>query len=90
MRGYRENTLLRDQAILTSSGNHRVPVIRDTFWADYVEFAPFVDFGTGWNKNRPTPDPRQIASVGVGLRWASHYQGRFQFIPSSKCIMGID
>ena len=69
VRGYRENTLLRDQAILTSLET-RIPVIRDTFWADYVELAQFVDFGRAWNKNRPTPDPREISSVGVGLRWA--------------------
>jgi hemolysin activation/secretion protein len=69
VRGYRENTLLRDQAILTSLET-RLPVIRDTFWADYVELAQFVDFGRGWNKNRPTVDPKEISSVGVGLRWA--------------------
>lgn len=69
VRGYRENTLLRDQAILTSL-EMRLPVIRDTYWADYLELAQFVDYGKGWNKNRPTIDPKQIYSVGAGLRWA--------------------
>ena len=69
VRGYRENTLLTDQAVL-SSLEMRVPVFRNTRWADYLEFAPFVDFGRGWNKGRPTPQPQYIYSVGTGLRWA--------------------
>ena len=69
VRGYRENTLLRDQAILTSL-EARLPVVKDTFWADYLELAHFVDFGKGWNKNTPTPDPKKLYSVGAGLRWA--------------------
>lgn len=69
VRGYRENTLLRDQAILTSL-EARLPVVKDRFWADYLELAHFVDFGRGWNKNTPTPDPKQLYSVGLGLRWA--------------------
>jgi len=69
VRGYRENTLLRDQAILTSL-EARLPVVKDTFWADYLELAHFVDFGKGWNKNTPTPDPKKLYSVGLGLRWA--------------------
>jgi len=69
VRGYRENTLLRDQAILTSL-EARLPVVKETFWADYLELAHFVDFGKGWNKNTPTPDPKKLYSVGLGLRWA--------------------
>jgi hemolysin activation/secretion protein len=69
VRGYRENTLLRDQGILTSLET-RLPVVRDTFFADYLELAQFFDFGRGWNRNRPTIDPKQIYSVGAGLRWA--------------------
>src|SRR6185503_7445826 len=44
VRGYRENTLLRDQGILTSLET-RLPVVRDTFFADYLELAQFFDFG---------------------------------------------
>jgi len=68
VRGYRENTMLRDKAVLTSLET-RLPVIGNTAWADYLELAHFVDFGRGWDVNRPTPDPKDIASVGVGLRW---------------------
>jgi hemolysin activation/secretion protein len=69
VRGYRENTLLTDQAVL-SSLEMRVPVVRNTPWADYLEIAPFVDYGRGWNKKRSTPQPQDIYSVGTGLRWA--------------------
>lgn len=69
VRGYRENTLLRDKALLNSL-EMRVPLTRNARWADFLEIAPFVDFGRGWNRGRPTPDPQDISSVGVGLRWA--------------------
>ena len=87
VRGYRENTLLRDQAIL-SSLEARLPVVRDTFWADYLELAQFVDFGTGWNKNRPTIDPRQIYSVGAGVRWALTLSGTIPIRPQFEMYYG--
>jgi len=69
VRGYRETTLLRDSALLTSL-EMRVPLIRNTPWADYLELASFIDFGRAWNRRQPTPDPPDISSVGVGIRWA--------------------
>ncbi|HWN08487.1 MAG TPA: ShlB/FhaC/HecB family hemolysin secretion/activation protein, partial [Pyrinomonadaceae bacterium] len=68
VRGYRETTMLRDRALITSV-ELRVPVIRNTRWADYLEVGPFFDFGRGWNRDRSTPSPQDISSVGVGLRW---------------------
>jgi len=68
VRGYRENTMLRDKAVLTSF-EVRLPVISNTAWADYLELAQFVDFGRGWDVNLKTPPPRDIESVGVGVRW---------------------
>lgn len=70
VRGYRENTLLRDNAFLASL-EARVPLIRNTGWADFVEVAPFVDYGRAWETKPPTPDPGYISSVGIGLRWAA-------------------
>ncbi len=70
VRGYRENTLVRDNAFLTSL-EARVPLVRNTRWADYLELAPFIDFGRAWDTARQTPDPQDIASVGIGLRWAA-------------------
>ena len=45
-------------------------MIQNTAWADYLELAQFVDFGQGWDVNLKTPSPKNIASVGVGVRWA--------------------
>jgi hemolysin activation/secretion protein len=69
VRGYRENTVLRDMAVI-SSLEARLPLVRNTRWADYLELAPFVDFGRGWNRRQPESGPQDITSIGVGLRWA--------------------
>jgi hemolysin activation/secretion protein len=67
VRGYRENTMLRDKALITSLET-RVPLIQNAFGLDYVELAQFVDFGRGWSSEQKTPDPQDISSVGVGIR----------------------
>jgi hemolysin activation/secretion protein len=69
VRGYRENQLVRDNAVI-GSVEARVPVVRSVSWADVVELASFVDGGTGWNTRLPTPDPRTLYSIGLGVRWA--------------------
>ncbi len=68
VRGYRETTLLRDNAVITSL-EPRVPLVRNVAWADYLEFAPFIDYGRGWNTDTPTPSRKDLFSVGLGLRW---------------------
>jgi len=35
-----------------------------------VQFAPFIDYGHAWNTKLPTLAPRNLTSVGLGLRWA--------------------
>ena len=96
VRGYRENTLLRDRAVITSFET-RVPLmqnasIRNTFlpdfMVDYIELAPFFDFGRGWNTNLPTPDPRDLSSVGVGLRWQLTFPGRVPVRPQFEVYWG--
>ena len=82
VRGYRENTMLRDRAVITSletrlplmplMGNY-LGVDLNRYGLEYVELAPFFDFGRGWNRKLPTPDPKDISSVGIGLRWALTY-----------------
>ena len=69
VRGYRENQLVRDNAILASV-KIRIPLVRNTWWADVVQLAPFIDYGYSWNTQLVTPAPRSLASVGLGLRWA--------------------
>ena len=68
VRGYRENTFVRDNAVVASV-EARVPVVQNARWADFVEIAPFTDFGHAWNNTGPKPKVRSISSVGLGLRW---------------------
>ena len=50
-------------------------VIRNIPVADFVQLAPFVDYGRGWNTKLPTgSDIYGIYSVGIGLRWALSLQ----------------
>jgi hemolysin activation/secretion protein len=65
VRGYRENTLVRDRGI-TSSLEVRLPVLFDKAGAGVVDIAPFFDFGGGWNVHE-SPQPTTIYSTGLGL-----------------------
>jgi len=69
VRGYRENTLIRDNAFLASVET-RYPVIKYATGEDLLQFAQFVDLGRAWNAKGTTPDPQTLASVGLGLRWS--------------------
>jgi hemolysin activation/secretion protein len=66
VRGYRENQLVRDNA-LVSSIELRIPMLRSRLGQDLLQLAPFADFGRAWNEEK-TPSPKTIASLGVGLR----------------------
>ena len=68
VRGYRENQLVRDNAFLFSVES-RIPVV-PSLTGPYVtvHFAPFIDVGRSWNAKITTPDPKTLASIGVGLR----------------------
>jgi hemolysin activation/secretion protein len=76
VRGYREVTLLRDNAFIASLES-RFPLIRWASGEPMIQFAPFVDVAHGWSigDNRPAPTapvnnlPDTLASVGAGLRW---------------------
>ena len=78
VRGYRENTLVRDDAVLASFES-RVPLLRFPSGEDRLQFAPFVDVGHAWNAKGHTPDPHTLASVGAGLRWMILPQERARF-----------
>jgi hemolysin activation/secretion protein len=65
VRGYRENTLVRDRGII-SSLEFRVPVLFNKAGAGIVDIAPFFDFGGGWNYTE-SPQPTTIYSAGLGL-----------------------
>jgi len=97
VRGYRENTMLRDRAVITSletrlplmplMGNY-LGVDLNRYGFEYVELAPFFDFGRGWNRKLPTPDPKDISSVGVGLRWALTYPSFVPLRPQFEVYWG--
>jgi hemolysin activation/secretion protein len=87
VRGYRENTLVRDNALLASV-ELRVPLVRNVSWADYLELAPFFDYGRGWSAVGDTPDPIDISSVGIGLRWALTFPGVLSVKPQFEVYFG--
>ncbi len=75
VRGYRENQIVRDNAAV-SSAELRIPVFRLPLPKisrnpedGMVQLAPFIDWGWAENKNRTTPDPKTVSSIGLGLRW---------------------
>ncbi|MEO1093879.1 MAG: ShlB/FhaC/HecB family hemolysin secretion/activation protein [Cyanobacteria bacterium J06638_28] len=65
-RGYRLNTLLRDNGWFLS-GEVRVPVFRDEEDDLVVQIAPFLDVGGGWNNDDDFPDTLFLTSTGLGL-----------------------
>jgi hemolysin activation/secretion protein len=68
VRGYRENTLVRDNAFLASFES-RIPLLKFASGEDMVQFAQFVDVGRAWVSRDSTPAPETLASVGLGVRW---------------------
>jgi hemolysin activation/secretion protein len=68
VRGYRENQLVRDDAVVASL-ELRVPVWRDPLGRHLLQIVPFTDFGHGWNVTGPeVPSQRTLWSLGAGLR----------------------
>ena len=68
MRGYRENTLLRDNAFVYQFET-RFPVWSSSEGFPYVQFCPFADVGHSWSAKGASGDPQTLASVGAGLRF---------------------
>jgi len=71
VRGYREISLLRDNAFLFSI-EPRLPIARWLFGAreDLIQIAPFFDYARAWVAKDTTESPKNLMSVGVGLRSA--------------------
>ena len=88
VRGYRENTLVRDNGFIASLES-RIPVIRNYFLADFLEFCQFADFGSAWNRDLPTPKPRSIGSVGLGLRWGATFKYPVLLRPQFEIYWGV-
>ncbi|MGB0911542.1 MAG: ShlB/FhaC/HecB family hemolysin secretion/activation protein [Nitrospirales bacterium] len=68
VRGYRENSLVRDNAFLFTAET-RIPVLPSILGLETVQFAPFFDVGRSWNAKGDT-EPETLASVGAGLRFS--------------------
>jgi hemolysin activation/secretion protein len=68
VRGYRENTLVRDAGVLASF-EARVPLLKRPTEQSILELAPFVDLSRSWNRHREAPGPAALGSLGIGLRW---------------------
>jgi hemolysin activation/secretion protein len=68
VRGYREYTLIRDNAFVYSVET-RLPLLTSKDGYDILQLAPFVDVGRAWVAKGTTPSPETLASIGVGLRW---------------------
>lgn len=66
VRGYRENQLLRDNAVIVSV-EYRIPAWASQSGTTKLMVAPFVDYGNAWNNDQTPSTPRDIASYGLGL-----------------------
>jgi len=71
VRGYRENSYVRDNGFW-SSIEYRYPIFGDPDdkKKDSLQLAPFFDFGNGWNKGEWDSD-NMLSSAGLGLLWKS-------------------
>jgi len=87
VRGYPQNTLVRDNAFMASL-EARIPIVRNKSWADYVELAPFFDYGRGWNTDRPTDGPPDLSGIGIGMRWGLTIQSPVRLRPQFEVYWG--
>ena len=81
VRGYREFTLLGDNAFLGSL-EARIPVYTSAIGEELLYLVPFFDYGRAWNSKvvnlEVTPTPEWLASVGVGAIWNFWRGSRFE------------
>lgn len=66
VRGYRENSLVRDNGVVGSL-EARVPIWRHGRGWPAFEAAPFVDVAYAWNTGRGNAGATTLASAGLGL-----------------------
>lgn len=68
VRGYRENRLVRDNALI-SSLEYRQLLVQNHVWAGTLWLVPFADYGRAWSARGPTPNSATLSSVGLGIIW---------------------
>jgi hemolysin activation/secretion protein len=66
VRGYRENTLIRDNAVIASA-EWRLPLWQSSAGRSLLELRPFVDWSHSGNVNADEIGPRSLASAGLGV-----------------------
>ena len=66
IRGYRQDALLTDSGFLATT-ELRLPFARFNSIDATLQFAPFVDFGTGWNNDDETTEFDTLIGAGFGL-----------------------
>ncbi|MEA5596049.1 ShlB/FhaC/HecB family hemolysin secretion/activation protein [Rivularia sp. UHCC 0363] len=71
VRGYRQDALLADNAVFASA-EVRFPIARFSGENNLLQLAPFVDFGTAWNRggreDLGSATDNTLFSLGLGLR----------------------
>ncbi len=94
VRGYRESQMIRDNG-LTASLEWLMPIGHLPFGSlsepgeGKIELIPFIDYGRGWNNDDSTPVPKDISSVGLGLRWLPTKNTHVQ-VYWAKALRNID
>jgi hemolysin activation/secretion protein len=70
VRGYRENTLVRDRG-WAAALELRFPIAVSSPQYGGLEWGVFVDAGRAWNALVSSGGPDQLASAGIGVHWSS-------------------
>lgn len=69
VRGYRQNQLVRDNGAIVSV-EWWLPIWRTRFDRPILSLAPFVDYGSAWDRRRGRSPDETIVSVGASLELA--------------------
>lgn len=78
VRGYRENTYVRDNGFNTSVELHYPVYNENTEQKNNLQLVPFWDYGGAWNNNIRQPNDKSkqptnyLFSAGIGLNWQYH------------------
>jgi len=72
VRGYRENTLVRDNGVVASV-EWQIPLLVDADGnpTHDVQVTPFIDYGIAWDTGSqlPATERSNLASIGLGVQW---------------------
>ena len=66
VRGYRQDVLLTDSGFLAAA-ELRLPIAKFESLDATLQFAPFIDFGTGWNNDGEDTEFKTLVGTGFGL-----------------------